>query len=86
MKIQAMRQILAAEPSVPWALYVDTDSIFIGNESFPANPIEASINDSHSESFLFLPRLDAGWNTDFIFVLNNNRSRAFMDYVWKLAG
>ena len=88
MKVQAIRKIMSEQPRVPWILYLDTDSMIIENKSLPENPIETLLtanNDTHPDSFLFLPSMGLGWNTDFLFVLNNARSRVFMDYAWKLA-
>ena len=79
---------MSEQPQVPWVMYLDADAMFIENKSLSENPVESILtanNDTHPDSFLFLPSMGVGWNTDFIFVLNNARSRAFMDYVWKLA-
>ena len=67
-------------------MYLDMDAMIVENNSLPENPVEMLLtasNDTHPDAFLFLPTMGIGWNTDFVFVMNNARSKAFMDYMNK---
>ena len=79
VKIQAIRDIL---PYHPWVLYLDFDNYFYNVTG--SSSVEAVLQqEGYNNASILVPN-EMGWNSDTIFLINNNFSNHFIHHIWEL--